>query len=386
MTPSGYERPVIIGHINHTTVDEIYRVCPGIRVEGLPQRLLEAKVQLDNIWGPYRRVVRCYASDASVRFRGSTGGVLTALAIYLLESRRVDFIVHVTASTLFPTCGIRHISHTRQEVMRGSGSRYGPAAPLIDFRSILDRARPFAFIGKPCDISAIRNFAEQDPAVDEYCRYLLTPVCGGIMEPKGMARFLDSLGIDYGEIKTFSYRGYGCPGPTRIETKTGEVVEKNYLDFWGEDESAWTLPFRCNICPDGIGESADIAAADTWPGGSPDRKEQLNDPGTNAVITRTRAGDELMRAAVADGAITLEQDITMRDMDRFQPHQVTKKHIVEPRYMALRRKGQLYPQTARLRTRELALENSWKENMRQVRGAKHRIKIGRNAEPTPRRK
>ena len=200
-----------------------------------------------------------------------------------------------------------------------------------------------------------------------------------------MARFLDSLDIDYGEIKTVSYRGCGCPGPTRIETKTGRVVEKNYLDFWGEDGNAWTLPFRCNICPDGIGEAADIAAADTWHGGSPDRNEQLNDPGTNAVITRTRAGDELMQAAVAAGVITLEQDITMRDMDRYQPHQVAKKHIVEPRYMALRREGQLYPQTARLRTRELALKNSWKENMRQVRGAKHRIKIGRNAEPTPRR-
>lgn len=383
MTPNGYERPVIGGAISHATVDKIYKVCPGIRAEGLPRRLIDAKTQLDKVWGPYHRVVRCYASDSGVRFRGATGGVLTALAIYLLESKRIDFVLHVSASTRFPTCGIRHVSYTRDDVLHASGSRYGPAAPLVDFRSILQQGRPFAFVGKPCDIAAVRNYAEQDPRVDEHCRYFLTPVCGGFMDPKGMMRFLESLGVSYGELKGFSYRGYGCPGPTRVETMDGKVIEKNYLDFWGEDESAWTLPFRCNICPDGIGEAADIAAADTWPGGSPDREAQFGDLGTNAVITRTRAGDQLLQAAIAHGAITVERQITMRDMDRYQPHQVNKKHVVEPRHMALRRAGQLYPKTARLRTRELAIENGWKENMRQARGTKQRIQVGRNAEPTP---
>ena len=55
----------------------------------------------------------------------------------------------------------------------------------------------------------------------------------------------------------------------RIEAKDGRVVEKDYLEFWGEDASAWSLPFRCKVCPDAIGEAADLAAADTWPGGAP---------------------------------------------------------------------------------------------------------------------
>ena len=37
----------------------------------------------------------------------------------------------------------------------------------------------------------------------------------------------------------------------------GRVVELDYLDMWGEDDSAWSLPFRCKVCPDGIGEAAE---------------------------------------------------------------------------------------------------------------------------------
>ena len=90
-----------------------------------------------------------------------------------------------------------------------------------------------------------------------------------------------------------------------------------------------------------------------------------------------------MEAAAADGAITLESDITMRDMDDYQPHQVTKKYMAWARYAGLRASGQLFPQTKRLRIRELALENGLAENLRQAKGTNKRVQNGRNCEPTP---
>ena len=109
--------------------------------------------------GPWRRIVRAWASDPQIRFEGSTGGVLTALAAYLLSSRRVKFILHAKASTTHPTFGERHLSFTEADVLAGAGSRYGPTAPLIDVREVLDRGEPFAFVGKPCVIAALRNYA-----------------------------------------------------------------------------------------------------------------------------------------------------------------------------------------------------------------------------------
>ena len=49
----------------------------------------------DLIWGPAEHLAIGYASDPDVRYRGSTGGVLTALGQYLLESGRAKFILHV---------------------------------------------------------------------------------------------------------------------------------------------------------------------------------------------------------------------------------------------------------------------------------------------------
>jgi coenzyme F420 hydrogenase subunit beta len=383
-TAAGDERPFVAGALDHETVDRIYDVCPGTRIEGLPEPLVGPETRVDTVWGPYLRIVRAHAGDPEVRFKAATGGVLTALADYLLASGRVDFILHAKASEAHPSCGERHLSFDRAGVLAGMGSRYGPTAPLRDFREILDRDRPFAFVGKPCDVAAIRNYARHDARVERLLRYKLVLVCGGFMPTPNMRAFLAELGIAEKDLTLLRYRGYGCPGPTRIETRDGRVIEKNYLDFWGEDESAWSLPFRCKVCPDGIGEAADLAASDTWPGGSPSWEGQAEDPGTNAVLARTPAGLELMEAAARDGALVIERDITARDMDDYQPHQVAKKYAVWARHAGLKAAGKLTPEVARLRIAELAREAGLAANLAQARGTRRRAREGRSSEARPR--
>ena len=123
-TMTGYLQPVVEGELDHATVDRIYAVCPGTRVEGLPERLLEADTKQDNVWGPWRRIVRAWAGEPEVRFEGSTGGVLTALGVYLLESKRVDFILQVKTSTTDPSFGEPVLSFTGANVFEAAGSRY----------------------------------------------------------------------------------------------------------------------------------------------------------------------------------------------------------------------------------------------------------------------
>ena len=245
-------RPVVFGELDHGLVDRIYRVCPGTHVAGMPKRLMDAGCKVDNVWGAWRRIVRAWASDPEVRHEGATGGVLTALARYLLTSGRVAFVLHTRTSTTDPAFGEQQLSFDEADVMRAAGSRYGPTATLIDLPEILERGEPFAFIGKPCDIGALRNYAEYDERVGTLVKYWLTPVCGGYMPSQPRDRVLRQFGIDPEKLTGLRYRGRGCPGPTRIETSDG-TEELHYLDFWGEDSSQWSLPFRCKICPDGIG-------------------------------------------------------------------------------------------------------------------------------------
>ena len=383
-TREGHLRPVVTGDLDHATVDRIHDVCPGTHVEGMPEHLVDGGTRTDNVWGPWRRIVRAWASDPEIRFEGSTGGVLTALAGYLLTSRRVAFVLHAKASVSEPAFGERHLSFDRADVLAGAGARYGPTATLIDVGDVLDRGEPFAFVGKPCDIAALRNLARHDTRVDRLVKYWPAPVCGGYMPPSAMEAFLRRTGIDPTDVTGVRYRGRGCPGPTRIETGS-EACETHYLDFWGEDASQWSLPFRCKICPDGIGESADLAASDTWPGGSPTREGSAHDPGTNAVVVRTKAGVELLEAAERDGAVTIEYDIAPDEMSHYQVHQMRKKYAVRPRLEELADEGHIMPRYDGLRLRELAGELSAGANEHQRRGARRRVREGKVREPTPRR-
>lgn len=371
-------QPVITGSLSSATMDRVLRVCPGTRVEGLPENLVRDDSHYDEVWGVWRQIALAWAAEPAVRHLGSTGGLLTALALYLLERGKVDFIVHARASANNPTFGERTISRTRAQVLDAAGSRYGPTATLIDIRQIVEQAvvggETFAFIGTPCDVNALRNLASEDQTIDLVCQYMLTMVCGGFMSPAGLRTTLEGFDIDPDTVTMLRYRGKGCPGPTRIETRDGKVFEKDYLDFWGEDDSTWQLPLRCKVCPDGIGDAADIAASDTWDGGAPGREGQDDDPGTNAALVRSQRGESLLSGAIEAGYVTPGKSITPRDLDRFQPHQVRKKLAAWARFAGRRSVSRVVPDVRGLRLKPLARRNSLRENLKQARGGRDRSK------------
>lgn len=376
MTAEGRERPVVHVPLDSSTLQRINDACPGTRIVGADPDSLSPDASVDLIWGPAARIVIGHASDPEVRYRGATGGVLTALGQHVLDNDAVDFVLHVAASTERPMRSIRQISFDRAQVLEAAGSRYGPVAPLVDFCELLELGRPFALIGKPCDVTAVRNLARIDPRVEKYLRYTLSLVCGGASELGKSQEVLDAFGIQEDQVTLFRYRGMGNPGPTRIETKDDRAIEIGYNDMWA-DEGTWRIQSRCKICPDAIGEAADIVASDVWPGGGP----QGEDDGFNGIIVRTRRGVELFDSAVASGALTIVREIDFRDMDLFQPHQVRKKRAVWARLAGLRAAERPTPLTYRLRIDDIARTGSLRDNLAEARGARRRAKEGRIGEP-----
>ena len=385
-TPEGSLRPLAGPELTHGEVDRVYRLCPGTRLEGHPERDAGSEETVDPFWGRLLALPEAHAGDPEIRFKSATGGVLTALALYLLESGEVSFVLHARAARDRPSFGEAHVSRNRAEVLEGAGSRYGPTATLIGIDALLARGEPFAFVGTPCDVTALRNLAHEDARVDALCRMMMAPVCGGFMETPALAARVESFGLSFDRLTALRYRGHGCPGPTRMEQDDGKVVERSYLEFWGEDDSQWSLPWRCKICADGIGEAADIAASDVWPGGSPTREQAENhatDPGSNAVLVRSERGRRLVEAALEAGALVTLGARSARDLDRWQPHQVKKKRAVWARYQGLADAGHLVPETEGLRLEALHAKNAPEDNEAERRGAARRVAKGKASEPTP---
>ena len=380
MTPEGRERPVARQPLDEATLERINAVCPGTRIGGESPAPSGNDTRHDTVWGSARRLSVGYARDPEVRYRGSSGGVLTALGQFLLASGRVKFILHAGATRSAPMRSERRLSFDGAAVLEGAGSRYGPAAVLVDFSEILDRAEPFALIAKPCDVTAVRNLARIDPRVDRYLRYALTLVCGGASDLKKSEEVLQRFHLRESEVALFRYRGHGNPGLTRVETRDGRAFELTYQQLW-EDESTWMIQPRCRICPDAIGLEADIAAADTWPGGSP----VSEDEGFNGLIVRTPRGLELYEAAVAAGALTIERAVTFADFDRWQPHQVRKRRAVWARLKGRELAGEPVPVVTSLGLEDCARQNSLRENLAECRGARERAAGGGLLEPPARR-
>ena len=210
-TSDGRERPLADQLLDAGDLRTVNAVCPGTLVEGADPRRLAPGTAIDSIWGSIATAVRGHATDPVVRHRGASGGALTALAQFLLASGRVELVLQVAASREAPMRSARHLSFDPVDVLEACGSRYGPAAPLRDFASVLERGRPFALIGKPCDVGAVRNVARLDERVDRYMRYALAMICGGASELGKSEDVLRRFGVDERDLTLFRYRGYGNP-------------------------------------------------------------------------------------------------------------------------------------------------------------------------------
>ena len=249
----------------------------------------------------------------------------------------------------------------------------------MDFEAILSRGEPFALIAKPCDVNAVDNLARHDVRVSRLLRYRLALVCGGASDLTKSEELLAQFGVTEDQLRLIRYRGYGNPGPTRGETEDDRAYEVSYRQLW-EDESKWMIQPRCKICPDAIGEAADIVASDMWSGGGPTGEDEE----FNGIIVRTHRGRELFEAASTAGAIILDGKIGFRDLDLVQPHQLRKKRAVWARFAGMQAAGLPVPQTSRLRITSCARLKSLEENLNEARSARDRAKQGRLGEPKPR--
>ena len=154
----------------------LLELCPGNR-----QTLGAGDApQTDRMWGAYHRLLKGHATDAELRFKASSGGVISAMASHLLESGKVDFVLHIGADPASPLRSQVQTSRSRAEILAGAAARYGPAAPLATIGALLNEGRPFAVIGKPCDIAGIRNLREATAAPPRLITHTIAFFCAGV--------------------------------------------------------------------------------------------------------------------------------------------------------------------------------------------------------------
>ena len=160
------------------------------------------------------------------------------------------------------------------------------------------------------------------------------------MSLKSLDAMVEHFNVRPDELNLYRYRGEGWPGTAHMETRDGREFDLTYEQAWLDDQASWKydLQFRCKICPDAIGETADVSCPDGWimKDGKPVYEEA---PGANLIITRTRAGEELVRAAESEKVLTLEAFSIVQLDEMHDDHRDRKTHW-PARMLGLRLTGQ----------------------------------------------
>lgn len=324
----GFNRPEQYGPVTAAAETAIAAACPGAVVAPWPDA-----PHVHAYWGPYHRVETGAAGDPEVRHQGSSGGVVTALAIHALKSGLVDRVVQVAPGDDDPAGNMIVCSTTEGQIVARAGSRYVSSSPLGAIEQVLAQGGKAAFVGKPCDISALRLLALADPRVDAHVPLMLSFFCAGVPSRRAVTRVLAAMGVERKDLATFRYRGNGWPGKATATTLAGDVSQMSYEESWGGYLSK-DVQFRCKVCPDAVGGVADVACADAWYGGESGYPTFEEQEGRSLVMTRTVAGMSILDAALAAGALTTEP-LAVGEIDLMQPAQARRKRQVAGRLLAL---------------------------------------------------
>lgn len=273
------------------------RACPRFRAwEPEADTHLFGKVrEPEQMFGQYRQLLLVRASDDLVHKTGQDGGFVSAMLIWLLENDYIDgaltSFLEGDGSSWKATPGI---ARTKEEVLKGAGSRYTYSANTLAFKQAQEEGiNRLALVGMSCQSS-------------------VPPVMWARKAGKVSKGFLFNIGLlcsksfDDSIFEELFWAKYGLKKEDMIKMNI-----KGVFQIWMKDGSyheidlkechAWTRE-GCKTCPDFSAEHADISTGGIG-----------EDNDWTLCVVRTPLGEEVMKRMAAAGAITVrpaEDDAT----------------------------------------------------------------------------
>ena len=297
-------RPTVSEDISDAALEEARAACPTVMSDfGELKRRGDYACVVDKAtetnWGAVTGIWEGYATDEEIRFKGSSGGALTAIAQYCLDQRGCHGVLHTGENSEDPIRNKTRMSSSREDLLAVVGSRYSPASVCDGLGLVETAPAPCVIIGKPVEIAATRKAMALRPALAEKIDVTLSFFCAET-PPTGATRsLLGLLDVPEDGLQSLRYRGYGWPGyfVTRSENE-GERQHWIYQKTWAYLQSF--RPWAAHIWPDGSGELADISCGDPWY-----EEPDGENPGFSLIVARTQLGKDIIEGAIAAGYLSV---------------------------------------------------------------------------------
>jgi coenzyme F420 hydrogenase subunit beta len=340
-------------------------VCPAIGIDAnLIPKIPEEKDVGDILFGPALEIWVGHAADPEIHKSASSGGATSALALYCLEKEKMESTLHSEMDPEDPSINRTVVSKTKQDLLKRTGSRYAPASPCDSIDLIEESANPCVFVGKPCDTAAMTLARKQRSKLDENLGLVLTFFCAGAPSAQGTLAILGKLEIEASSVTEVRYRGNGWPGKFNVKYDDNHQKSLTYMESWGELQKYRS--FRCHVCPDGLGQIADISCGDAWHLFKDDEN-----PGMSLIIVRTERGREILHRAIEAGYLK----VTPTDAAAVISAQglVNRKPQIYGRLIAMRLLSRPIPRFIGFSLKELWMNFHFLEQMKIILGTTRRL-------------
>jgi coenzyme F420 hydrogenase subunit beta len=233
--------------------------------------------------GIYRRLIIAQARDDETLKVCQDGGAVTALLLFALDNGLIDSAVVSGISQEKPLYPVPKLVTTSREILECAGTRYSYSPNILALtEAIKQKKTDIAFVGTPCQISAIRKM--QMLGLEKYTRpvkFLIGLMCSECFTYEGLIEkhIHETLGLNLNDIRKMNIKG-------RILIKTKSEVKTIPLA-----EAKQYARKSCRFCDDFSSELADIST-----GG-------LGLNGWTFTIVRTEKGEELFSNAERAGVV-----------------------------------------------------------------------------------
>jgi len=299
----GKYQPHFVGDISSENLDRVLKSCTG-KYFDFPKYKEEVYPEASYFHtysGAYESISIGYAQDQEIRSLGASGGVISAVLVYLLEKKRIDGAVVLRMSPEKPWLSEPFIATTREEILDAAQSKY----TISSVNEILSQTAHFdgrlAYVGIPPQVQSIRKLQSiNDPSVRNI-DYIFGPFYGNTLHFSSVVSFLKSYHIkDFHSISKLYFRYGEWPGNMRVETTDGQVAELKKF------HANYLIPFHILknslYCTDLANEYTDISGGDAWAPVYEDRGL-----GFSMIIGRSKKGQDLLEEMKREGYLSYNE-------------------------------------------------------------------------------
>lgn len=301
-----------------------YDVCPGHSIDLISiGKSLFSSNSYNTYLGYYRYAKTGHSSNLEVRFNAASGGVVTQLLIWMLQS---GFINGAVVTTL--TCKDRLnpeviIATSTEEIISGQSSKYCP----VPLNQIIDKIKKFdgklAIVGLPCHIHGFRKAETHFSFLKRKIAVYIGLFCSSVKSFGATEYILKNYGIHQGSINAFTYRGEGCLGNMIIQLEDANDFKVPYSEYYPSIRSFF-IPKRCSLCIDHTSELSDLSVGDIYI--PPFSNDKI---GTSSIIVRSKRGHQIIQQASHHGKLVLSDvDINLVIKSQWPMLEKKKHHIV----------------------------------------------------------